>query len=409
MLDKTVADIIEKESRRQQTTIPLIASENFCSKDVRAALGSVFVNKYAEGRPGQRYYAGNQLSDEIETLAAQRALDLFLAPTNQSGWAVNVQPLSGTAANLAVFAGLLKPGDRILSMNLDAGGHLSHGHPAGLVGQLYEIHSYGVNQSDQRLNYSDIAELATTVKPKIIIAGASAYPRQIDFPHLAQIAHDNGALLMADISHIAGLIAAKLHISPFPTADIVTTTTHKTLRGPRAALIFCRQELSKQINRGVFPGVQGGPHLNQIAATAVALQEASSPDFRQYAASVISNAGALATALQQLGWNITSGGTDNHLLLIDLTETDLTGAEAQLKLEKAGIITNANRIPFDRGTALNPSGLRLGTAAVTTLGANPDWMRRLGQLINNILRDRQDHNRSITEATSLRQELLTEI
>jgi glycine hydroxymethyltransferase len=405
MDDKQVEKLIIAEEDRQQAVIPLIASENYCSADVQEALGSVFVNKYAEGRPGKRFYAGNQIADELELLTEQRALDLFdLKPQD---WAVNVQPLSGTPANLAVLTSLLKPKQRLLSMDLDAGGHLSHGHTASLIGQLFDVKHYSVDKKTGLLDYDKIAKQTARLKPKVLIAGASAYPREIDFKRLAAIAHDNNALLLADISHIAGLVAAGEHISPFPEADVVTTTTHKTLRGPRAALIFCRQDLAVTVNRGVFPGLQGGPHLNQIAATAVALHEAMQPSFKIYAAAIRQNAAALAKSLTANGWKLVTGGTENHLLLIDLTGTELTGATAQQRLEAVGIISNANRIPFDQGTAFNPSGLRLGTAAVTTLGAGPKWCQRLGILINDVLRETKDQAELTALVKHLRFDLLT--
>lgn len=398
--------LIEQEAARQKTDIPLIASENFCSAAVREALGSVLVNKYAEGKPGQRYYAGNKVVDQIETLAQERALGLFVPAEIRDGWHANVQPLSGSPANLAVMIALLEPGDCILSMALPAGGHLSHGHHLTLPGQLYEIHSYGVEAETEQLDYDAIEAQAKEVKPKLIICGASAYPRTIDFARFAAIAHEVGAFLLADISHLAGLVAAGAHPSPIPHADVVTTTTHKTLRGPRAALILCRQELAAQIDRGVFPGVQGGPHVNQIAATAVALEEAAQPEFKKYAQQVVKNAAALAEPLTRAGIRLVSGGTDNHLLLADLTSIGLTGGTAQKNLEQIGVITNANQIPFDARAPRDPSGLRLGTAAVTTLGADEAWCRELGQLIVDILLAQKPTVELETTARTLRQKLL---
>lgn len=386
MLDQAITDLMERERRRQAECIPLIASENICSPEARAALASEFVNKYAEGRPGQRYYAGNKIADELETLAEQRALELFVPAEHRDDWRANVQPLSGTAANLAVLTALLEPGDRILSMNLDAGGHLSHGHPASLTGRLFEIHEYGVDQQSGRLDYDAIAKLAREIKPQLIITGASAYPRTIDFDRFGEIAQEVGALLLADVAHLAGLIAGGVHPSPIPAADVVTMTTHKTLRGPRAAIILSRANLSTKINRGVFPGVQGGPHLNQIAATAVALYEAAQPDFAEYARQTITNAQALADELIRFGWTIITGGTDNHLLLVDLRDQNISGADAQDRLEQVDIVANANRIPNDTGTARTPSGLRLGTAAITSLSATPKWCRDLAQHIDHTLK-----------------------
>lgn len=386
-MSDAVHQLISEEADRQRQSIPLIASENFCSSAVREAVGSVFTNKYAEGKPGQRYYAGNQTADKLERLAVQRTLELLVPSNRQNDWHANVQPLSGSPANLAVYAALLQPGERILSMALPAGGHLSHGHRVTLPGQLYDIHSYSVDATTELLDYEAIAAAAREVQPRLIIAGASAYPREIDFARFAAIAHEVGAYLLADISHVAGLIVGGVHPSPIPHADVVTTTTHKTLRGPRGALIICRNELSEAIDRGVFPGVQGGPHLNQIAGIAVALEEAASEDFRRYAAAVVANAQAMAAALTEAKVRLITGGTDNHLLLADVTSLGLTGGEAQQKLEQAGIIANANSIPFDTRSPRNPSGLRLGTAAVTTLDATPEWCRQCTALICQILRD----------------------
>lgn len=385
MFDQKVFNLIKKEGDRQKTTIPLIASENFCSDEVRGALSSVFVNKYAEGQPGARYYAGNQVADELETLAVTRALKLFVPAKIRKNWHANVQPLSGSPANLAVYAALLKPGDKILAMSLSAGGHLSHGHPITLPGKLYQIEQYGVDPKTEQLDYAAILTQAKKVKPQLIIAGASAYPRVIDFTQFAKIAQAVGAYLLADVSHVAGLIAAGLHPSPIPYADVVTTTTHKTLRGPRAALILCRQTLADQIDRGVFPQVQGGPHLNQIAAVAVALYEAGQPTFKTYTKKVIQNAQILATELSAGGLRIVSGGTDNHLVLAEVTPLGLTGKEAQERLEKAGIIVNANQIPFDQRPPRDPSGIRLGTAAITTRGASKIVMETVGSLVVEVL------------------------
>lgn len=381
MHDQLIKKLLQLEVKRQNSTLPLIASENVSSADVREALGSVLTDKYAEGRPGKRYYAGNQVVDRVEKLAMNRALKLFIPLKNRAQWAVNVQPLSGSPANLAIFTALLRPGDKIMSLELKAGGHLSHGHAITLPGQLYQIHQYGVDQKTEQINYDEVAKQVAQIKPKLLIAGASAYPREIDFKLLAKIAHQNKAMLLADISHIAGLIAAGLHPSPIPYADVVMTTTHKTLRGPRGAIILCRKELAKQINRGVFPGVQGGPHLNQIAAVAVALYEARQAEFKKYAKKVVENAQALAKTLANGGLRLVAGGTDTHLILVDLGKLKISAKEAQIKLEQAGIIINANQIPFDPNPPLDPSGIRLGTAAITSLGASKETMADIGRVI----------------------------
>lgn len=387
MKDKEVAQLIKSEEKRQQESVPLIASENIVSADVTGAQASVFINKYGEGKPGKRYYAGNEIVDDLERLAVKRALNLFVKPVAKiKDWHINVQPLSGSPANLAVYAALLKPGDTILAMELSAGGHLSHGHKVTFPGQIFNIFQYGVDKNTERLNYEEIERLAQEHKPKLIIAGASAYPRTIDFARFAKIAKKVDAYLMADISHIAGLVVAGVHPSPIPFADVVTTTTHKTLRGPRGAIIICKKELAEVIDKGVFPGIQGGPHINQIAAKAVAFYEATQPSFRQYAKQIILNAKVLAEELDRGEIRVVSGGTDNHLVLVDVTSIGLTGKEAQLKLEQVGLIANANQIPFDTCSPLNPSGVRFGTAAITTLGYKEEKTRTLGKRIVSILK-----------------------
>lgn len=378
-------DLIHAEEKRQNETIDLIASENVCSPAVRAALGSVFVNKYAEGRPGKRYYAGNTIVDELEDRTEDQALALFVPEADRPHWHVNVQPLSGSPANLAVYAALLEPGDTILSMSLASGGHLSHGHSVTLPGALYHIEQYEVDRTTQQIDYDALQAQAQAVKPKLIIIGGSAYPRTLDFARAAAIAHDVGAYLLADVSHIAGLIVGGVHPSPIPHADVVMTTTHKTLRGPRGAMIFFKEELAA-IDKGVFPGVQGGPHVNQIAALSVALEEAAEPSFVEYTKQVVANAAALAKGLQACGWNLISGGTDTHLILADLTSLGVSGKDAQDRLETAGIIANANTVPFDARSPRDPSGIRFGTAAVTTRGADAQWCTDLAPIIDEIVR-----------------------
>ena len=389
MKDKQIEKLLKAEAGRQKKVVNLIASENYVSKDVLTALGSVLVNKYAEGYPGKRYYGGNQITDQVEELCRSRALKLFKLSSKK--WAVNAQPLSGSPANLAVYLALVPQGGKIMGMALDQGGHLTHGHKVSVTGKVWQQVPYGVDSKTEQLDYEAIKKLAQKEKPNIIVAGFTAYPRIIDFKKFREIADGCGALLMVDMAHIAGLVAAGVHPSPFLYADIVTTTTHKTLRGPRAGLIFSRideRELDKKIDRAAFPGLQGGPHLNQIAATAVALAEAMKPEFKKYAKQVVKNAKVLAKELQKKGWRIVSGGTDNHLLLVDVVASTggrLAGKEASLLLEKEGIIVNKNTIPFDARSPFDPSGLRLGTAPETTRGKTEKDMVKIAEKIDKIL------------------------
>jgi len=383
MKDKKIEKLIQKESERQNSVINLIASENYVSDDVLAALGSNLTNKYAEGYPGKRYYGGNEVVDEIEELCKKRALDTF--KLNPKTWSVNVQTLSGSPANLAVYNALLNPGDKIMGMNLSDGGHLSHGHKVSITGKLYKQVSYGVGKNE-KIDYDSLLELAQKEKPQIIIAGFTAYPRKVNWKKFRDIADSCDAILLADISHVAGLVAGGVYPSPFKYADVVTTTTHKTLRGPRAALVFSRTELSGLINKSVFPGLQGGPHLNAIAATAVALKEAQSAKFKTYTKNVIENAQVLASELKSLGWRIVSGGTDSHMVLVDTMSNDITGKDASDKLEKEGIIVNMNTIPGDKRGPMNPSGIRLGTAAETTIGKKKKDFIKISKRIDEILR-----------------------
>lgn len=385
--DPEIADIIRQEEERQQNNIELIASENFASRAVREAQGSVLTNKYAEGYPGKRWYGGCENVDKIEQLAIDRAKELFGADH------ANVQPHSGSQANAAVYFAFLNHGDPILAMNLSHGGHLTHGNPANFSGKFYTVHAYGVSEKDGRINYDELAAKAAEVKPKMITAGASAYPRIIDFQRMAEIAKNAGALLFVDMAHIAGLVAGGQHPSPVPYADFVTTTTHKSLRGPRGGLILCKAEHAKKIDSMVFPGTQGGPLMHVIAAKAVCLGEALRPEFRDYSARVVKNAAALAGALMALGYKVASGGTDNHLMLVDLRPQGLDGKIAQETLDEAGITVNKNSIPFDTASPFKPSGIRLGTPAVTTRGMNEPEMLLIAGLIHEALTHRDDKSK----------------
>ncbi|MEK7114479.1 MAG: serine hydroxymethyltransferase [Patescibacteria group bacterium] len=383
MKDKVLENLIKKEVKRQKETINLIASENFVSKDVLEALGSALTNKYSEGYPKKRYYAGNEIIDQIEILAQERARKVFRLAQH---WHINVQPYSGSPANMAVYCALLKPGEKIMGMSLETGGHLTHGHKVSITGKFWKQITYGVNRKTERLDYNEILKIAKKEKPALIIAGATAYSRKIDFKKFRKIADIVGAYLMVDMSHIAGLVAGGAHPSPFKYADVVTATTHKTLRGPRGAIIFCRKELAEKIDRAVFPGLQGGPHNNQIAAIAAALKEAMRPSFKKYAKQVVKNTKILANELKKKGWEIISGGTDTHLFLMDTWSRGISGKEASEKLEKAGIIVNKNTIPFDTRKPYDPSGIRLGTPTVTTLGMKEKDMKKIAEKIDVILK-----------------------
>ncbi|HHY06696.1 MAG TPA: serine hydroxymethyltransferase [Clostridia bacterium] len=378
-VDPEVAKYIAKEEKRQLDKIELIASENFVSRAVMAAQGSVLTNKYAEGYPGKRYYGGCEWVDEVENLARERAKQLFGAEH------VNVQPHSGAQANTSVYFALAKPGDTILGMNLSHGGHLTHGSPVNISGKYYNFVPYGVDAQTERIDYEELAHLAQEVRPKIIVAGASAYPRIIDFARLATIAQEVGSLLMVDMAHIAGLVAAGLHPNPCPYADIVTTTTHKTLRGPRGGMILCKQKYARVIDKAIFPGMQGGPLMHVIAAKAVSFQEALEPSFQVYQHQIIDNAQALAQSLLAKGFRLVSGGTDNHLLLLDLRNKGLTGKEAESLLDEAGVTVNKNTIPFDPQSPFVTSGIRLGTPAVTTRGMQESEMERIAEIIDLVL------------------------
>jgi glycine hydroxymethyltransferase len=373
--DPDVAHAIQHEVERQNSGLELIASENFVSTAILEAAGSVFTNKYAEGYPGRRYYGGCENVDVVESLAIDRAKGLFGAEH------ANVQPHSGAQANMSVFLAVLKPGDTILGMNLSHGGHLTHGHPLNFSGKYFNVVPYGVRAEDERLDYDELAGKAREHKPKLIIVGASAYPRVIDFARIRAVADEVGALTMVDMAHIAGLVAAGIHPSPVPHADFVTTTTHKTLRGPRGGLVLCRQQFAKDLDRAVFPGVQGGPLVHIIAAKAVCLKEAATPEFAAYQHQVVANAARLADVLARGGYRIVSGGTDNHLMLVDVFSKGLTGKVAEAALGKAGITVNKNTIPFDTNSPMVASGIRVGTPAVTTRGMKEAEMDQVGDLI----------------------------
>ncbi len=389
--DPEVYSAIAREEKREQQNIELIASENVVSEAVLLAAGSLLTNKYAEGYPGKRYYGGCAYVDEVEELARTRACRLFGAEH------ANVQPHSGANANLAVFFALLQPGDTVLSMNLAHGGHLSHGSPVNISGKYFNIVSYGVSEETQTIDYDEVERLALESRPKLILAGASAYPRVIDFARFRQIADRVGAYLMVDMAHIAGLVAAGLHPSPVPYADVVTTTTHKTLRGPRGGMILCREELAKAIDKAIFPGTQGGPLMHIIAAKAVAFGEALQPAFRVYQEKILENAQALATGLLNRGYRLVSGGTDNHLMLLDLRGRDITGKELEARLDAVHITANKNAVPGDTRSPFITSGVRLGTPAVTSRGFGTAEMDRIAAWIDDTVRDFEGTRARITE------------
>ncbi len=385
-VDSAVFNAIQAETNRQQTHIELIASENFVIPAVMEAMGSTLTNKYAEGYPGKRYYGGCEFVDVVEQLAIDRAKELFGADH------VNVQPHSGSQANIAVYTAVLQPGDKILTMSLEHGGHLTHGHPKNVSGMLYKVVNYGVDENSGRIDYAKLEEIAIAERPKLITVGASAYPREIDFERMGKIAKKTGALLMADIAHIAGLVAAGIHPSPVAHCDFVTTTTHKTLRGPRGGIIMCRQEFAKAIDSAIFPGIQGGPLMHVIAGKAVCFGQALKPEFKEYQMQIKKNAAALAKGLSERGFGLVSGGTDNHLILLDLRKShpDLTGKDAQTALDKANITTNKNTVPGETRSPFKASGIRLGTPAVSSRGmAEPD-MDLIAEAISIVLANPND-------------------
>jgi glycine hydroxymethyltransferase len=378
-VDPEIFDALRCEYKRQNEHLELIASENFTSPAVMEAQGSVLTNKYAEGYPGKRYYGGCECVDIAEELAIKRCKELFGADH------VNVQPHSGSQANQAVYLAVLKPGDTILSMSLSHGGHLSHGSPVNMTGKYFNVVQYGVRRDTETIDFDQVYKLAKEHKPKLIVCGASAYPRIIDFNKFREIADEVGALLMADIAHIAGLVATGLHPSPIETCHFVTTTTHKTLRGPRGGVVMCKEEFAKDIDKAVFPGLQGGPLMHVIAAKAVAFKEALSSEFAEYQEQVVKNAKVMAEELKRLGFRLVSGGTDNHLMLVDLTDKGITGKEAEAALGRANITVNKNTIPFDTRSPFVTSGIRIGTPAITTRGIKEDEARRIAQLIADVL------------------------
>ena len=382
--DPNVKAVINQELMRQRDKLEMIASENIVSQAVMEAQGSVLTNKYAEGYPGKRYYGGCEHVDVVETLAIERAKRLFGAEH------ANVQPHSGSQANFAVYFAMLKPGDTIVGMNLSHGGHLTHGSPVNVSGTYFNVVPYGVNAETQQIDYDEFRKIVLKAKPKLIIAGGSAYSRQIDFKKMADVAHEVGAIFMVDMAHFAGLVAAGLHPNPVEYADIVTTTTHKTLRGPRGGMILCKEEYAKAIDKAVFPGIQGGPLMHVIAAKAVALGEALQPEFKVYAEQVIKNAKVLAAELMAKGLTIVSGGTDTHVMLVDVRNTGLTGKEAEHLLDEIGITANKNTIPFDPASPFVTSGVRLGTPALTTRGLKEDDMKEIADIIATVLQNPED-------------------
>ncbi|MEM8734821.1 MAG: serine hydroxymethyltransferase [Planctomycetota bacterium] len=382
--DPDVWSAMDAEFQRQQDGLELIASENYTSPAVMQAVGSVLTNKYAEGYPGRRYYGGCEHVDVVERIAIQRACELFGAE------AANVQPHSGSQANMAVYVSCLQPGDTVLGLDLAQGGHLTHGMHLNISGKLYNFHSYGVDPETHRIDFDQVAALAKEHQPKLIVAGSSAYPREIDHAKFADIAHECGAKLLVDMAHYAGLVAAKVHNSPVPVADYVTTTTHKTLRGPRSGLILSKKEFAKPVNSAVFPGIQGGPLMHVVAGKAVCFQEALQPSFAEYGRAVVENAQTLADALAADGMRLISGGTDNHLMLVDVTSVGMTGKSAETTLDECGITANMNMIPFDSRKPMDPSGIRLGTPALTTRGMGPTEMRQIAVWIGQALRSEGD-------------------
>ncbi len=395
--DPAVADAVQGEIDREEHGLEMIASENFASRAVMEAQGSVMTNKYAEGYPGERYYGGCEHMDTVESLAIERAEEIFGADH------VNVQPHSGTQANMAVYFSVLEPGDRVLGMDLTHGGHLSHGHPVNFSGNLYDVENYYVDEETGRIDYDEMQETAEEFDPDVIVSGASAYPREIEFDRIGEIADSVDALHLADIAHIAGLVAAGEHQSPVPHADFVTTTTHKTLRGPRGGMVMCTDEHADAVDTAVFPGSQGGPLMHVVAAKAVCFREAQTEEFEEYASRVVDDTGALADALQDEGWSLVGDGTDNHLVLVDLRDEDITGKEAEEALEDVGITANKNTVPGEPLSPTVTSGLRLGTPGLATRGMGPDEVYRVGELISRVLEDVDDEDEKETVAEEVRE------
>ena len=382
--DPEVYSVIQRELHRQMSVLEMIPSENLVSPAVLEAMGSVFTNKYSEGYPHKRYYGGNEFTDIVEEIAINRAKQLFGAEH------VNVQPYSGSPANIAVYFAFLNFGDKVMGMSLAEGGHLTHGHAVNFSGKAYKFVQYGVSKEDERIDYDAMRKTALAEKPRIIVSGATAYPREIDFKRIHEISQECGALSMTDIAHIAGLVIAGEHQSPFPFTEIVTTTTHKTLRGPRGGMIMCKQQYGQAIDKAVFPGLQGGPHEHTIAAKAVCFGEALKPEFKTYGKQIVKNARALADVLQDGGLRLVTGGTDNHLLLVDLSDKGVSGKEAEIALDKANITVNKNMIPFDKRKPFDPSGIRLGTPVLTTRGMKESEMKEVGRLIVKAVEKRND-------------------
>ena len=378
-VDPPIAELLKEEAKRQATGLELIPSENLVSEAVLEAMGSIFTNKYAEGYPGKRYYGGCEFADKVEQLAIDRAKELFAAEH------VNVQAHSGTSANVAVYMATLQPGDTVLGMNLSHGGHLTHGHPLNFSGRMYKFVAYGVRQDNEQIDYDEIERLAREHKPKMIVAGASAYARVIEFERISKVAKAVGALFFVDMAHIAGLVAAGVHPSPLPHADIVSTTTHKTLRGPRGGMVLCRAAFAKEIDKLTFPGTQGGPLVNTIAAKAVCLKEAMEPGFKEYQQQVVANARTMAATIAKRGFRIVSGGTDNHLFLVEVHSRGITGTDAEKALDRAGITVNKNSIPFDPLPPMKGGGIRLGSPSITTRGMREAEMEQIGGWISDIL------------------------
>ncbi len=389
--DPEIAALVDAEERRQGETVRLIASENYVSSAVLEATGTVLTNKYSEGYAGKRYYGGQQVVDQVETLAISRAKALFGVEH------ANVQTYSGSPANLAIYLAFLKPADKVMGMALAMGGHLTHGHPVSATGIWFQQVPYGVAKDTGRTDMNEVRDIALRERPRLIFCGGSAIPRTIDFPAFAEIAKEVGAILVADIAHIAGLIAGGAHPSPAPYADVISTTTHKTLRGPRGAMLMSREEHAKALDKAVFPGLQGGPHNNTTAAIAVALKEASTPEFKTYAANVVTNARALAGELTSLGFDLVSGGTDNHLVLLDLSSKTISGKVASEALDRARLETNANAVPFDTRKPFDPSGVRIGTAAVTSRGMGPNEMRQIARWIDQVVRAAEAGDDAVVE------------
>ena len=384
MFDHELEQAVARERQRQEHNIELIASENYCSKEVRQAAGSILTNKYAEGYPGHRYYGGCEYVDEVEELARKRACELFGADH------ANVQPHSGSQANMAVYFSVLNPGDKVLGMDLSAGGHLTHGSRVSFSGKLYDFSSYGVDPQTECIDYDALRKLALEVRPKLIVAGASAYAREIDFRQFRSIADECGAMLMVDMAHIAGLVAAGYHMNPVPYADFVTTTTHKTLRGPRGGMVLCREQYAKALDKALFPGIQGGPLCHITAAKAVCLYEASQPEFKTYIRQLLDNCQVLAETLSNAGFRLVTGGTDNHLILVDTMSMGITGRDAETALDRVHITVNKNSIPFDRQKPSVTSGIRVGTAAMTTRGFKEAEFRQVGEWIAEVLNHKDD-------------------